>query len=59
MVELTIFILHVLLLRGVGISKHLVKIIKLFIQWLQFELLTKILKSYCAKMDLAIEIPSP
>ena len=30
MAELTVFILYVLLLRGVGISKHLVKIIKLF-----------------------------
>jgi len=29
--ELTVFILHVLLLRGVGISKHLVKMIKLLI----------------------------
>jgi len=31
MAELTVFILHVLLLREVGISMHLVKMIKLFI----------------------------
>ena len=31
MAELTVFILHVLFLREVGISKHLVKMIKLFI----------------------------
>ena len=61
MAELTVFILHVLFLREVGISKHLVKIIKLFINerynGYHLNLLTEILLSYCGKMDVANEIP--